>query len=50
VLTWPLSYTGFTLKSTTDLTSPSWAPVNGVVNNSVVVPMTTGNVFFRLEK
>ncbi len=50
-LIWPLSSTGFTLKSSPSLSSPVWTAVPGVVNNSVVVPVATaGNKFFRLEK
>jgi hypothetical protein len=49
-LIWPLSATGYTLKSSPSLSSPVWTPVSGVVNNSVVVPVGPGNAFFRLEK
>ena len=49
VMIWPLSATGYTLKSATSL-SGSWTAVPGVVNNSVVVTIGSGNKFFRLEK
>jgi hypothetical protein len=49
-LIWPLSATGYTLKSTPSLSSPVWTVVPGVANNSVVVTVGTGNAFFRLEK
>ncbi len=49
-LIWPLSATGYTLKSTPSLSSPAWTAVPGVVNNSVVVTVGAGNQFFRLEK
>jgi len=38
------------IKSTPSLTSPTWTPVPGVANNSVVVTVGAGNQFFRLEK
>ena len=50
VLNWPLTSTGYTLESTSSLAAGPWTPVAGVVNNSVVVPVGTGNTFFRLRK
>ncbi|MHB8520676.1 MAG: hypothetical protein ACYDH9_07945 [Limisphaerales bacterium] len=49
-LSWPASATGFTLESAVSLTNPSWAPVGGVANNSVVVQVGAGNQFYRLRK
>jgi len=46
---WPLSATGYTLSAASTIDGP-WTPVAGVVNNSVVVPIAPGNLFFRLEK
>ena len=48
-LIWPLSATGYTLKSAPAITGP-WTAVPGVANNSVVVTVAPGNSFFRLEK
>jgi len=56
VISWPLAPTGFQLQSTTNLNS-SWlavaAPVTVDTNasrNAVVVPMSNGNQFFRLQR
>jgi hypothetical protein len=49
-LIWPLSATGYTLKSAPSLSSPIWTAVPGVLNKSVVVTIGPGNEFFRLEK
>jgi hypothetical protein len=50
-ISWPASFTGFTLQSAPSLTAPiAWSAVNGVANNSVTVPTTTGNQFYRLVK
>ena len=46
---WPLSATGWTLKSAPTVSGP-WTAVPGVVNNSVVVAIAPGNKFFRLER
>ena len=46
---WPLSATGYTLNAAASIDGP-WTPVTGVVNNSVVVPIAPGNLFFRLVK
>ena len=48
-LSWPAGVSGFALESTASLTTPSWASVGGVVSNSVTVPISTGNQFFRLR-
>ncbi len=49
-LIWPLSATGYTLKSAPTVNGPFTTTVPGVVNNSVVVTVGAGNQFFRLEK
>lgn len=50
-LSWPTSFTGFTLQSAPSLAAPiAWTTVNGVANNSVTVDSTTGNIFYRLIK
>ncbi|HKS38174.1 MAG TPA: hypothetical protein VJW76_13335 [Verrucomicrobiae bacterium] len=49
-LSWPAAVTGFTLEETSTLTSPSWGPVSGVVNNSVNVTASSGNKFYRLRQ
>ena len=49
-LSWPTSYTGFTLESASAVTGASWSPVPGVVNNSVTVPIAPGNQFYRLKQ
>jgi len=47
-ISWPSTATGWILQSTTSLNPPSWQPVPGVVNNSVTIPIGSGNQFFRL--
>ena len=49
-LIWPLSATGYTLKSSPSVSGPVWTTVPGVANNSVVITIGPGNQFFRLEK
>ena len=49
VMIWPLSVTGYTLKSASAITGP-WTTVPGVVNNSVAVTIAPGNQFFQLVK
>ena len=49
-LSWPTDITGFTLESTESLSSDTWTPVGGVVNNQVTVDASTGNQFFRLQQ
>ncbi len=50
-ISWPVSFTGFTLQSASSLTPPvTWSAVPGVVNNSVTVNSASGNSFFRLLK
>jgi hypothetical protein len=50
VINWPLTSTGYRLESSTTLASGSWTTVPAVSNNSKVVPIGTGNLFFRLAK
>lgn len=47
-VSWPLSATGFTLKSTPVLNPPAWQAVAGVANNSVTLPVGTNSQFFGL--
>jgi hypothetical protein len=49
VISWPPSFTGFTLQTNTTLASGSWGNYLGaVVNNSVTNSPPRGNLFFRL--
>ncbi|MHC1766232.1 MAG: LamG-like jellyroll fold domain-containing protein [Verrucomicrobiia bacterium] len=50
VLSWPAAATGFVLESSAAIAGGSWAPVSGVVNNSVTVDTSTGSRFYRLRK
>jgi len=50
ILSWPTDVVGYTLEYATSLTAVSWTPVDGVVNNSVTLPIETGSRFFRLRK
>jgi len=55
VLMWPTNYTGFTLQSTTNLSSPVWTanlPAPVVVNgqNTVTNPISGTQQFFRLSQ
>ena len=47
-ISWPAGLTGYILQESASLTAPAWSPVGGVVNNSVSVPIQTGNRFYRL--
>jgi hypothetical protein len=49
-ISWPVSATGLTLKSTPSLSSPNWQAVSGVVNNSVTIAIGAGNQFFALHQ
>ncbi|HOW64537.1 MAG TPA: hypothetical protein PK256_04555 [Verrucomicrobiota bacterium] len=49
VLSWPAETTGFTLESAAVLPADSWAPVPGVVNNSVTLDASSGTRFFCLR-
>ena len=49
-LSWPSELTGFTLEYSDSLPGTTWAPVDGVVGNSVTVDASVGNRFYRLRK
>ena len=51
---WPTTQTRFTLQENTDLNTTNWvsvnaAPTNDGTNNTVIIPYTPGNRFFRLK-
>ena len=46
-ISWPTSFTGFTLESKNALTDPSWTTVGTA--NPAVITIGTGNKFFRLR-
>jgi hypothetical protein len=50
VISWPTDVTGFTLVSSPALTSPTWTPVMGVVDNSVTIADPMGTAFFQLQQ
>ncbi len=51
VISWPPSFTGFTLQTNTTLASGTWGNYLGnVVNNSITNAPVRGNLFFRLTK
>jgi hypothetical protein len=51
VVSWPLSVTGWTLQTNTDLRIGTWGNYLGpVVNNSATVTSKVGNLFFRLKQ
>jgi len=47
---WDPAITGYTLESTTNLTTPNWSPLLGVQNNSITVQIDSAARFFRLRK
>ena len=49
-IAWPTDVTGFTLEGTPTLASPNWQAVPGVANNSVTLPTSAGDQFFRLKQ
>lgn len=49
-LSWPATFTGYTLESSSDLPGTVWTPVGGVVNNSVTLNIGPGSLYFRLKK
>ncbi len=49
VVSWPLMYSGFPLKSTTNLVGGVWVPVSTGSSNTAVVP-AAGNRFFQLRQ
>jgi len=48
-VSWPISFAGYNLETTSTLTSPTWTAVPGVVNNSVTLS-SSGTKFYRLRK
>ena len=52
VVSWPLSVTGWTLQTNSNLATPAnWGNYLGpVVNNSATITGPTGKVFFRLKQ
>lgn len=52
VVTWPSSWTNWTLQQNPDLTTTNWSPSLGVAddgtNKSLSIPSPTNNLFFRL--
>ncbi len=54
VVSWPLLYTGFTLRTNSDLASTNWLPSVYSISttgglNSITVPVLRRSVFFRLQ-
>ena len=49
-LSWPVSFTDFTLEATGTLPTGAWDPVPGVVDNHVQLDATGAPRFFRLNK
>jgi len=47
---WPLEVSGWSLESSRSLAPGSWAPVPGVMSNSVTAPIDGPRNFFRLGK
>jgi uncharacterized repeat protein (TIGR02543 family) len=48
-LSWSDQPPGFVLESTPDLVAGPWTPVPGVITNSITVPVTRTNTYFRLH-
>jgi endonuclease G len=53
IISWPSPSTGFSLQQNTDLTTTNWTTYSGAVENdgttrSVIIPIETGNNYFRL--
>lgn len=46
-ISWPLQYNGFTLQTSTTLTTGSWSNVP-TTGNKLVIPAPTGRAFYRL--
>jgi len=49
-VSWPTAFNGWVLESSAGLSPASWGNVSGVTNNSVAVPASSGNEFFRLRR
>ena len=50
VITWPEGLTGYTPESTDNLGTPNWTPVNGALNNRLIVAPTEAMKYYRLRK
>lgn len=50
VVSWATNFTSFGLQAATNLTTAPWQPVAGVVNNSVTVPASGRQRYFRLSQ
>jgi hypothetical protein len=48
VISWPLSYTGYTLQSISNLSLTNWGSVPGVTNNQVIITPLGTEQFYRL--
>jgi len=48
-LSWDPGSSAYTLESTDQIPSANWTSVPGVVNNSITVPPSAGNKFYRLR-
>ena len=48
-VSWPTVWTGYALESTRAL-GGGWAPVPGVTNNAVTLPVTDAPWYFRLRR
>jgi len=48
-LTWPARSSGYVLESSGNLSAGPWIPVPGVTTNSVTLPISSTNQFFRLR-
>jgi hypothetical protein len=50
VITWPAGLDGYNLESADSIQTPAWNPVSGVTGNSVTVPISGKQQFFRLRR
>ncbi len=48
-LAWPASATGYVLESSDNISTGPWIPVPSVTTNSVTLPISSTNQFFRLR-
>ena len=49
-LTWPADPPDFVLESSGNVAGGPWTPVSGVTTNSVILPISSTNQFFRLRQ
>ena len=47
-VSWPTNYLGYAVLQSESLTTPHWAAVPGVTNNSVTIPASSVVKFIRL--